>query len=87
MKKQIFISERDNRLILEVGAKWEGCKPKWYKNGKEIIADKKNRIKVGKNETSLIVSNISAKDDSAMYKCSFENLAHSSCKVTVERKY
>ncbi|XP_072021853.1 twitchin-like isoform X7 [Amphiura filiformis] len=84
MKKQMFVGEREGRMTLEVGAKWEGCKPKWYKNGKEIVTDKKNRIKIGKNETTLTVSNITAKDDSAMYKCSFENLAHSSCKIIVE---
>lgn len=84
--KDVKVNEKEGRMKLMCEAKFEGSKPKWFKDGKEIAPGKKCRMKAAKGEIELTVFDIGP-GDKGEYKVKFDDGTESKCKVTIDSKY
>ncbi|XP_038051694.1 twitchin-like [Patiria miniata] len=76
-------NERDGRLTLEVGCKANGVKPTWHKNGQELTASKKYKIKSTINDYELTITDLKVAD-SGDYTVKFGDFAESKCNVVID---
>ena len=82
--KDVKVNEKEGRMKLTCEAKFEG-RPKWFKDGKEIVPGKKCRTKSSQGEAQLTVFDIGP-GDKGEYKVRFEDGTESACKVTIDSK-
>ncbi|XP_030829655.1 twitchin isoform X2 [Strongylocentrotus purpuratus] len=82
--KDVKVNEKEGRMKLTCEAKFEGSKPKWFKDGKEIAPGKKCRMKAAKGEIELTVFDIGP-GDKGEYKVKFDDGTESKCKVTIDK--
>ncbi|XP_041468950.1 twitchin-like isoform X3 [Lytechinus variegatus] len=82
--KDVKVNEKEGRMKLMCEAKFEGTKPKWFKDGKEIAPSKKCRMKAAKGEVELTVYDIGP-GDKGEYKVKFDDGTETKCKVTIDK--
>ncbi|XP_071942196.1 twitchin-like isoform X2 [Antedon mediterranea] len=80
------VNERDGRARLDCGVKFTGVKPQWYKNGDPINPGRKYKMFARGAEVELEIQDLNIKD-SGEYEVAFEELAHTSCELTVEQHH
>ncbi|XP_033116214.1 twitchin-like [Anneissia japonica] len=84
--KNTKASEREGRARMDCGVKFVGVKPKWYKNGDQINPSRKYKMYVRGNDVELEIMDLNMKD-SGEYEVAFEELAHTSCELTVSQHH
>ncbi|XP_022091183.1 twitchin-like isoform X3 [Acanthaster planci] len=81
--KSTRVNERDGRVTLEVGCRANDVKPTWYKDGEELKASKKYKIKSTLQDYELTITDLKVAD-SGNYSVKFGDFAESKCNVVVD---